>query len=86
MRRAGLWRLELISPRRSLRQGSGQVVVGGGELVGELVVAALEGGVALGDEDALVGVAMPSTSTQRPKRSSSCGRSSPSSGFMVPMR
>ncbi len=29
---------------------------------------------------------MPSTSTHRPKRSSSCGRSSPSSGFMVPTR
>ena len=29
---------------------------------------------------------MPSTSTHNPKRSSSCGRSSPSSGFIVPTR
>src|SRR5437868_5490479 len=32
------------------------------------------------------GSRMPSTSTHRPNRSSSCGRSSPSSGFMVPTR
>src|SRR6266851_4953727 len=32
------------------------------------------------------GSRMPSTSTHSPKRSSSCGRSSPSSGFMVPTR
>src|SRR5450759_1328309 len=32
------------------------------------------------------GSRMPSTSTHSPKRSSSCGRSSPSSGFIVPTR
>src|SRR5450759_952212 len=40
-----------------LRQGPGEIAVGRGELVCELVVASLESGIALGDEHPLVGIA-----------------------------
>src|SRR5260221_8953918 len=48
---------DVLYGRDRLRQGSRQVVVSGGKLVRELMVAPLEGGVALGDQHALVGVA-----------------------------
>ena len=48
---------DLFHAADCLRQSAGQVAVRGGELVGELVVAALERRVALGDQDAFVRVA-----------------------------